>query len=160
MRNRKVHSSDVWISLTDPAEREYEIEWKEYGETLIGWGTPEGVFHLSVDSSGRLSKTPRLPGGLAALNDHAIYLDWADGEFINESGEKIHEEIKSGDTIRIHPLSQIYVKNCFPEQDFVKSDSLPGALVPDFNGKPTLSCAASSDWDENVTVFVVEDHLE
>jgi hypothetical protein len=145
LRDGRLVDADVSIQLTDTSEEEYALETKSYDRGFIGWGVPEGLFHVEITAEGSLQKAPGMPPELAQADSHGIELSWSEGAFFSSDGSKLPETTFDGSKLRLPPMSHLYVSGCNPIQGFARSDMLPGALMPDFAKSPRLQCGASGE---------------
>ena len=77
--NGRLIDPEAVIELTDlDSDSGYVFQFttQRYNEGLIGWGTPEGLFHIELTPDRKLSKEPGLPKALTRPDSHAVELRW------------------------------------------------------------------------------------
>ena len=139
------------IRLTDSSEHEYELKTHDYTNGFIGWGVPEGIFHVEIGSDGKFVKAPGMPKGYIKNDSRAIVLNWDGTQFAN-----LPSALPDGKTLKIPEASHLYVSGCETARGFSQPPELLGAAVPLFDQHPLLQCGGTSE-DDETDIDVVED---
>lgn len=149
----KLTDAQSSIKLADDSEHEYELKTVKHKNIVIGWGTPEGLFHMYVDSNGKFVRSNGLPSDLANPNTYATELRWSGSEFVNQDGTPLPSNVFQDKVVRVPRLAHIYLSGCEPNTDFGSSSHFPGAIIPNFSQSPTLRCGLREE-DESVEIKV------
>ncbi len=161
------------IDLTDYAEFEYSLEFRVVPGGIIGWGTPDGLFHLLVGQDGTATAGRGMPPGMRSRDAHAVSLHW-DLETFRRPPENVGVGLPSsasadaweeysgverrGDAvvgIQLGRLDRLYVTSCRAVRGFSTSDAnMPGALIPQFQQQPRLECSGRGENDPPVEIQI------
>ena len=161
------------IDLTDYAEFEYNLEFRPVPGGIIGWGTPNGLFHLLIGQDGTATAGRGMPPGMRSRDAHAVSLHW-DFETFRRPPENVGLSLPSsasanaweeyagvereGDgvvAIQLGRLDRLYVTSCAPVSGFSTSDAqMPGALIPHFQQQPRLECSGRGEDHPPVTIQI------
>lgn len=155
--NNKLQVSDVTIGLEGFGDL-YEFHYRPIENGLLGWGTPDGLFHLIVSADGAVTKAFGPPPTLARPDITAISLYWdgetfrrqPEGEVVapttnTESWPEFMGTLKKDGVVTelyVQALDRLYIGGCRPASGFSESASLPGALIPKFTDSPQLKCGS------------------
>jgi hypothetical protein len=153
----KLVDAGASIKLTDDSEHEYELRTQAFDGGLIGWGVPEGLFHMRVGATGKFSKQPGLPTELVRPNSHAVELRWSGTAFVDTEGNELSGETYKDGVVSVSRLAHVYVAGCEVLHGFANSTVFPGALVPEFVQSPLLRCGGRNEEDSTDVKVIPKD---
>ncbi len=154
LSEHKLIKADANIKLTDDSEHEYELRTTRYRNGLIGWGVPEGLFHMAVLPDGKFEKAAGLPNDLKRPDSQAVELRWSGTSFVDEAGKDWAQDFSKNPVIAVSQLAHLYLSGCEPIEGFTDSPLLPGAVVPRFDQSPLLQCGGHAE--EEFTLIKLE----
>jgi hypothetical protein len=133
------------IKLTDDSEHDYPLQTRPLPGGLIGWGTPEGLFHMTVAADGTFVKVLGLPPVLARTDSSAKDLHWDGDTFVDAEGHDVSSGLVHGSVLTLRPLVHLYISGCEAIQGFTTSALFPGAVIPVFNQAPLIRCGLKNE---------------
>ena len=152
---------DAIIEMTDldsDSRYVFQLHTQLFNDGLIGWGTPEGLFHIVITSDGKLLRGSGLPKDLARPNSHARELRWDGHSFVSGKANGLTVGVSANASnepaIKISPLSHLYVAGCEIVQGFATSPDFPGAVIPVFAESPILECPGPREDDTPTRIRV------
>jgi hypothetical protein len=141
----QLKDAQAQITLPDDSEHEYTLQSRPIPGGLIGWGTPEGLFHMTVAADGTFVKAPGLPPALARLDSFAMDLHWDGDTFVDAEGHDVSSGFVHGSVLTLRPLVHLYISGCEAVQGLTISALFPGAVVPVFNQAPLIRCGLKNE---------------